>query len=219
MKDCKPASTPMEIGLKLSAKFDSPSIDETQFRQLVDNLIYLTATRLDLSFVVSYISCFMIAPKSDHWVAMRCVLRYVKGTSDYGLLYTQSHDPRLSGFTYLDWAGSIDDRKSTSGYVFSMGFGAITWTSKKQHVVALSSIKEEYQGEVKEACEAVWLHQMLVDMQISQASLTPLFCDNQGVLKLAKNPIFHERTKHVELIVISSESLLKTIQFSCCMFR
>eukprot|EP00253_Pinus_taeda_P034867 PITA_34867 len=99
----------------------------------------------------------MSSPKADHWIATKRVLRYVRGTSDYGLLYTRSSDPILSGYTDFDWAGSVDDRKSTTGYVFSLGSGAVTWTSH-----------------------------------------TPLFCDNRGVLKLAKNPVFHERTKRVE---------------------
>ncbi|XP_059064641.1 secreted RxLR effector protein 161-like [Cryptomeria japonica] len=110
----------------------------------------------------------MTTPKDDHWVATKRALRYVKGTPDYGLLYTRRHDPRLSGFTDSDWAGSVDDRKSTSGYVFNLGSGAVTRTSKKQQVVPLSSTEAEYRGAVK------------------------------GVLKLVKNPVFHERTKHVE---------------------
>eukprot|EP00253_Pinus_taeda_P001646 PITA_01646 len=88
MQDCKPATTPMEPGLKLSAQSSSPLVDETLFRQLVGSLIYLTATRLDINFVVSYISCFMSAPKADHWIAAKRVLRYVCRTLDYGLLYT-----------------------------------------------------------------------------------------------------------------------------------
>ena len=199
MQDCKPASTPMETGLKLSAQSDSPPVDETLFRQLVGSLIYLTTTRPDLSFAVSYISRFMSNPKTDHWIAAKRVLRYVHGTSDYGLLYTRSTTPQLSGFTDSDWAGSVDDRKSTSGYVFSIGSAAITWTSKKQQAHALSSTEAEYRGAVKAACEAVWLRQMLADMHISQAGPTSLFSDNQAVLKLAKNPVFHERTKHIEL--------------------
>eukprot|EP00253_Pinus_taeda_P001803 PITA_01803 len=198
MQNCKPATTPMAPGLKLSAQSFSHLVDETLFRQLVGSLIYLTATRPDISFAVSYISRFMSAPKADHWIAAKRVLRYVHGTSNYGLLYTRSFDPILSGYTDSDWAGSIDDRKSTAGYVFSLGSGAVTWTSKKQQVVALSSIEAEYRGAVKTACEAVWLRCMLEDMHVSQTNPTSLFCDNQGVLKLAKNPVFHERTKHVE---------------------
>ena len=99
MQDCKPATTPMEPGLKLSAQSSSPLVDETLFRQLVGSLIYLTATRPGISFVVSYISRFMSAPKADHWIAMKRVLCYVRGTLDYGLLYTRSSDPILSGYT------------------------------------------------------------------------------------------------------------------------
>ena len=133
----------------------------------------------------------MSAPKADHWIATKHALRYVKGTPDYGLLYTRSSDPTLSGYTDSDWAGSVDDRKSTVGYVFSLGSGAVTWTSKKQQAVALSSTEAEYRGAVKASCEAIWLRRMLADMHVSQAGPTPLFCDNQGVLKLAKNQETH----------------------------
>eukprot|EP00253_Pinus_taeda_P012151 PITA_12151 len=166
MQDCKPTTTPMELGLKLSAQSSSPLVDETLFRQLVGSLVYLTATRPDISFAVSYISRFMSTPNADHWIAAKRML--------------------------------LGDRKSTAGYVFSLGFGTVTWASKKQQAVALSSTEAEYRGEVKASCEVVWLQCMLANMHVSQAGSTPLFCDNQGVLKLAKNPVFHERTKHVE---------------------
>jgi hypothetical protein len=104
----------------------------------------------------------------------------VKGTLGFGILYSKSKDPQLCGYTNSDWMGFIDDRKSTSGYVFSLGTSAFTWTNKKQHAVALSSTKEEYQGAVKGACEAVWLKRMLSDMQMQQTKPTPLLCDNQG---------------------------------------
>lgn len=189
----------MEIGLKLSAKSDSPVVDESSFRQLVGSLIYHTATRPDISYAVSYISRLMSAPKAELWVAAKRVLRYVKGNLDFGILYSRRKDPRLIGFTDLDWAGCVDERKSTSGYVFNLGTGVVTWTSKKQEAIALSSTQAEYRGTVKVACEAIWLRRMLADMQMSQPGPTPLFCDNQGILKLAKNQVFHERTKHVEL--------------------
>eukprot|EP00253_Pinus_taeda_P030272 PITA_30272 len=161
MQDCKPATNPMEPGLKLSAQSSSPLVDETLFKQLMGSLIYLTTTRPDISFAVSYISRFIL-------------------------------DPTLSGYTDSDWAGSVDDRKSTVGYVFTLGSSVVTWTSKKQQAVALFSTKAEYRGAVKASCEAVWLRRMLADMHVSQAGPTPLFCDNQEVLKLTKNPIFHK---------------------------
>ena len=101
----------MEKGLKLSAKSDSPSVDDTTYRRLVGSLIYLSATRPDINLAVSYTSHFMIAPKADHWMTAKHVLRYVKGTSDYGLLYSRTSNPRLSGFIDSDWAGSVDDKK------------------------------------------------------------------------------------------------------------
>eukprot|EP00253_Pinus_taeda_P004541 PITA_04541 len=163
MQDCKPATTPMEPGLKLSAQSSSPLVDETLFRQLVGSLIYLTATRPDISFAVSYISRFMSTPKANHWVAAKRVLRYVHGTPDHKLLYTRSSDPILSGYTDSDFRLMTENLQL-----------------------------------VKASCEAVWLRRMLADMHVSQTGPTPLFCNNQGVLKLAKNPVFHERTKHVE---------------------
>lgn len=139
----------------------------------------------------------MSAPKVEHWVAAKCVLRYVKSTPNFGILYSKSKDPRLVGFTDSDWEGYVTEKKSTSEYVFSLGTSAVTWTSKKQQAIAFSSIEEKYRGTIKAACEAAWLQRMLADMQMPQARPTPLFCDNQGVLKLNKTLVFHEQTKHV----------------------
>jgi hypothetical protein len=127
------------------------------------------------------------------------VLKYVKGTLEFGILYIKSKDPQLFGYTYSDWAGSFDDIKSTSGYDFSLAKGTVTWTNKKKHAIVLSLAEEKYRGAVKGACEGVWLRRPLSNMQMQQTETTPLLCDNQGVIKLAKNPVFHECTKHVEV--------------------
>ncbi|XP_057854791.2 secreted RxLR effector protein 161-like [Cryptomeria japonica] len=150
-----------------SAKSDSPIENESTFRQLVGSLIYLTATRPDLSYVVSYISCFMTTPIAEHWIVVKRDLCYVKGTFDFDILYGRNKDLRLIDYIVLDWAGYVDDKKSTFGYVFSLGTGTVTWTSKKQQAVALSSTKAEYWGTVKTTCEAIWLRRMLSDMQMS----------------------------------------------------
>ena len=141
----------------------------------------------------------MIAPKADHWMVAKCVLRYVKGTSNYGLLYSRISDPRLSGLTDSDWVGLVDDKKSTFGYVFSCGSGVPIWTSKKEQIVSLSSTEVKYRETVKAGHEVVWLHRMLADMQMSPIGQTTMFVDNEGVIKLARNPVFHERTKHVDV--------------------
>eukprot|EP00253_Pinus_taeda_P036060 PITA_36060 len=146
MQDCKPTTTPMEPGLKLSAQSSSPPVDETLFRQLVrQSYLSLLATRPDISFSI------------------------------------------------LTWAGSVDDLNLQAGVsLFSLGIWCFTWTSKKQQAVALSSTEAEYRGAVKASCEVVWLRRMLADMHAFQTGPTSLFCDNQGVLKLAKNLVFHE---------------------------
>ena len=107
--NCKILSTPMEKGLKLSTKIDSKAVNESIYMQLVGSLIYLTTTRPDLSFIVSFISKFMTTPKVEHWTTQKRVLRYVKGTLDFGILYSRSKDPRLCEYTDSVWASCVDD--------------------------------------------------------------------------------------------------------------
>eukprot|EP00253_Pinus_taeda_P023488 PITA_23488 len=189
-----------------------------------DANLYIKHTGDDILFVVVYLDDLIITGSSAHLIhGIKQDLCRTFDMTDLGLLHyclgvevwqTENHifltqskyaknlvdssDPILSGYTDFGWAGSVDDRKSTTRYVFSLGSGAFTWTSKKQQAVALSSTEAEYRGAVKASCEAVWLRRMLADMHVSQTGPTSLFCDNQGVLKLSKNPVFHERTKHVE---------------------
>lgn len=120
MKDCKISSTHMEIGLKLSTKTDSKAVNEPVYNQLVENLIYLTTIRLDLSYTVSFISKFMIATKAKHWTTAKRVLRYARGTLDFGILYSKTKDPRLCGYTNSEWGGCVYYSKSTSRHVFSL---------------------------------------------------------------------------------------------------
>jgi hypothetical protein len=124
--DCKISSIPMEKGLKLSAIIDSKANNETIYRQLEESLIYLTTTNPDLSYIVSFIYIFMTTPKVEHCIATKKVLRYVKGTLDFVILYNKNKDPRLCGYTDSDCVGSMNDGKSTFGYVFSLGIGAVT---------------------------------------------------------------------------------------------
>ena len=122
--------------------------------------MYLIATRADIMHVVSLISRFMERPKEAHWQAAKIILRYVKRTKRYGILYTTSEDFELIGYTDSDWAGSIDVRK-TSGYVFHMGSRAISWASKKQPIVALSTEEAEYVAATTTSCQAFWMRRML----------------------------------------------------------
>ena len=152
MSDCKPLVTPLEFGLKLSKNEDSYSLDATLYRQLIVSLIYLTSTRPDIAYAVRLVS---INPKIEHWKTIKRILRYIRGTTDYGLQYKRTENFRLIGYTDADWAGDIDDRKSTSGFNFSLGTTAIAWRTKKQPTVSLSTAEAEYKAATTTSCEAV----------------------------------------------------------------
>eukprot|EP00253_Pinus_taeda_P031816 PITA_31816 len=137
MQDSKAAMTPTVMGLKLTKEDNSKDFDPSLYKSIVGSLMYLTATRLDIMFVVSLISKFMERPKEAHWQAVKRIPRYVKGTKMFGILYTFLESSDLVGYTDSDWAGSVDDQKSTSGYLLHMGVGAISWASKKQPIVVL----------------------------------------------------------------------------------
>ncbi|KAJ7951749.1 Retrovirus-related Pol polyprotein from transposon TNT 1-94 [Quillaja saponaria] len=199
MEEAKPKPTPMEPHIKLQKDEGKPLMDSQKFRQLVGCLIYLTITRPDLSYAVSVISQFMENPQLSHWDAGRRILRYVKSTVDYGLLYKKNGEFLLNGFVDSDWAGDINDRRSTTGYYFNMGSAAISWCSKKQPNVALSSAEAEYCASTVAAQECVWLKQLISNICRKVDYPIAMRCDNESAIKLASNLVFHARTKHIEV--------------------
>jgi hypothetical protein len=166
---------------------------------LVGSLLYLTHTHPDLSFVVVLVARYMKTPHEIHWKAAKRILRYVRGTVQFGIHYSSGGTPLLVGFTDSDWAGDPDDRKSTIGYVFSLGSGPVTWACKKQQAIALSSAEAEYRATVNASQEALWLRQILSEFGFQHQHPTRLWCDNQSAIKLAKDPVQHQRSKHIEL--------------------
>ncbi|MCO5592576.1 hypothetical protein L7F22_046579 [Adiantum nelumboides] len=152
--------------VKLRADEGQVLEDVTMYRQIVGSLIYLTISRPDLSYSVGLDSQFMQLPRKPHLDVVRCTLRYVSATLDYALFYDVSTKLQLSGFTHADWAGSVCDRRSTNGFMFSLGSAAITWSSKKQPTIALSSTEAEYRGAEVAACEVAWLELLLGDLGI-----------------------------------------------------
>jgi hypothetical protein len=131
MLNCKPATTPMATSIKLSKYDEGAYVDPTLYKRLVGSLMYLTTTRNDIMFVVILILRFMETPKSTHWQAGKRIMRCVARTTDFGIRYTSSLNFELIGYTDSDFAGSIDDRKSTYGYVFSLGSRVVAWASNK----------------------------------------------------------------------------------------
>jgi hypothetical protein len=199
MTDCRPMSTPMTTNLKKLDASESELVDPTLYRQLIGSLMYLVNTRPDICFVVNTLSQFMVEPRRVHWVAAKHVLRYLRGTVDYGLSYVQGDGVRLMGYTDSDWAGSAVDRKSTSGCCFSLGSTVVSWFSRKQKSVALSSAEAEYMAASQASCEAIWLHKLLIGLFGQKLQSTIIHCDNQSCIKLSENPVFHDRSKHIEI--------------------
>lgn len=135
---------------------------------------------------------------------MKGVVRYLQGTSGFGILYYDSFDVSFTGYTNSDWARNLDDRRSITGYAFSIGSGVISWCNKKYHTVALSSKEVEYQAMCAAACVAVWLRKLLQDAEEEQTEATVTNCDNQSSIKLAYNPMFHfvrEKVQSKEIFV------------------
>ncbi|XP_061360745.1 secreted RxLR effector protein 161-like [Gastrolobium bilobum] len=168
MKDCNPVHTPVECGLKLHKDHGGKKVDSTFYKQIVGNLMYLTATRPDIMYSVSLISRYMENPTEIHLLAAKRILRYLQGTRTFGIFYKKGVKSDLVGFTDSDYAGDQDDRKSTSGYVFMIGTGAISWASKKQPIFTLSSTEAKFVAATACACQAIWLRRILEELHFKQ---------------------------------------------------
>jgi transposase InsO family protein len=195
----KPVATPIEPNLKLMPDEGDFVDDPDTYRRLVGKLIYLTITRPDISYAVSIVSQFMTNPRVPHMNAVIRILKYLKNAPGRGLFYRSSGHLRIEGYTDADWAGSPSDRKSTTGYCTFIGGNLVTWRSKKQSVVARSSAEAEYRAMAHTTCELTWLRTVLQEFGLLTQGPTPLYCDNQAAIHIASNPVFHERTKHIEV--------------------
>ncbi|KAG6409034.1 hypothetical protein SASPL_132064 [Salvia splendens] len=144
------------------------------YKSLVGSLRYLTCTMPDILYATGLVSRYMENPTTSHFKAAKRILRYLRGTIDYGLFYSQSNDYKLVGYSDSDWAGDNDDRKSTSGYVFYMGDTAFTWMSKKQPIVTLSTCEAEYVAATFSVCHAIWLMSLLSELGWPQKKPTTI---------------------------------------------
>lgn len=198
MEGCKTAGTPMNVSEKLTIDDGTGLTDARKFRSLVGRLIYLTHTRPDLSYAVGLVSRFMHCPSKQHFGAAKRILRYIASTTSYGIWYSKQENFELLGYSDSDWAGAKGDMESTSGNCFTLGSGIVTWASKKQAIVALSSTEAEYMAATT-ACQAVWLRRVLSDLNQMQHQATTIFCDNISTIAMTKNPVLHGRAKHIEI--------------------
>ncbi|XP_043461176.1 secreted RxLR effector protein 161-like [Leptopilina heterotoma] len=207
MEQAKEAPTPIDPSTKISKDMSPKTEDERNdmrqkpYRELIGGLIYLAnATRPDIAFAASALSRFCSDPGIEHWIIAKRVLRYLKATSHFGISYIKNQE-NLQAYTDSDWAGDIDDRKSCSGNVLILSGGPISWKSKKQASVALSTMEAEYLALSEISREVIYVKRLLSDMGFVQRAKSPIkvFCDNQSAIELSKNCVFHKRSKHIDI--------------------
>jgi hypothetical protein len=200
MKGCNPCHVPMENRLRLTKNDKSPSVDKTKYRSVIGSLRYLVNTRPDIAYSVGIVSRYMEDPRGSHWAAVKQILRYLARTVNYGCIYKKlsKSETKITGYSDSDLAGDVDDTKSTSGSVFLLGTSLVTWCSQKQRVVALSSCEAEYIASANAACQGIWLSRLLGGLLGIQTPKVKLLVDNKSAIALSKNPVHHDRSKHID---------------------
>jgi hypothetical protein len=208
LSDCHPVSTWLDPGTRLNASLAPSTPAEFAFMRTVDYvgavgaLMYLAiVTRPDIAYVVGVLCRFMANPGPEHWKAAKHLLRYVAGTIDFCLLHKL--DPNVPDlfctYSNADLAGNIDTGRSTTGYVVKMGTGAVSWSSKLQSIVALSTTEAEFVAAVSAGQESIWMSQFLAELGYDTSGAAPLLMDNQSAIQAARNPEHHRHMKHLNL--------------------
>lgn len=205
MSDCKPVTTPYDPNQKLSV--DMAPKSEMEIREManvpyqaaVGSILYLTqGTRPDIAFAVNTVAKFCNNPGKAHWVAVKRIFRYLRGTANAKLVFSRSASSDLTGYCDADWASDPDERRSCTGYVFTLQGGAISWNCKRQPTVALSTTEAEYMALSSAIQEAMWLKQFQNELWVTKHEIS-IFCDNKSAIDLACTDSYHARTKHIDI--------------------
>lgn len=197
---CKPSNIPMDPSIKLVLHSNDPALEDVGlYRRLVGKLMYLTITRPDITFAVNKLCQFSSAPTNVHLKAAYKVLHYLKGSIGLGVFFSAESNLTLTAFTDADWGSCADTRRSTSGYCMFLGTALISWKSKKQDISSNSSAESEYRAMSFASREVVWLVNLVAELQAPQQGPVSFYCDSTAAIHIANNPVFHERTKHIEL--------------------
>ena len=199
MLRCKPTDTPMDSTKKIGIEKDSAPIDKGRYQILVGRLIYLSHTRPNIGFSVGVVSQFMNNATEEHMEAVNRILRYLKMTPGRGLLYKKNDTREVEVFLDADWAGDVSNRRSTSGYSSYVWVNLVTWRSKKQSVVSRSSAEAAFRSLAPGIYEGIWMQKLLNELGISTEKPIKMFYDNQAAISIAKNPVHHDRTKHIKI--------------------
>lgn len=201
LQGCKPSPTPLSSSEKLSLTEGQAlsQEDSTKYRSLVGALQYLTLTRPNISFAVNKVCQFLHAPTIVHLTAAKRIVRYVKNTLNIGLNFSKSSSTLLSAFSDSDWAGCLDDRRSTGGFAVFFGPNLISWCARKQATVSRSSTEAEYKALANATAEIIWMQSLLRELGVKSKQAPCLWCDNLCATYLSANPVFHARMKHIEI--------------------
>ncbi|GJY79920.1 zinc finger, CCHC-type containing protein [Tanacetum coccineum] len=199
MTDSNDTKIPMDPGTKLVKAEDGNSVDATYYRSLIGSLRYLLHTRPDLSYSVGLLSRFMQDPKDHHLKAVKQVIRYIKGTKEHGIIYKKEGSCKITGYNDSSYGINTDQGKGTTGIVFYFGESPITWCTQKQPTLALSSCGSEFMTATGAACQALWLKRLLSELTGWEEKRIKLKVDNISAIALVRNPIFHRRSKHIDI--------------------
>ena len=201
MEKSKPVATPMDKSYSIHEGTDSDPINTTQYRQAIGSLMYLMiGSRPDLAYSIGKLSQHCENPSETNWIAVKRLLRYVKATSDFGILYQRKNNFRLEGFSDADWAGCHATRKSTSGVIFLLAGGAISWKSKRQTCVSTSTCEAEYIALCLATKEAIWLARLISDIcDYKIPQVVSIGVDNQGTIDTGENSSINQRNKHIDV--------------------
>ncbi|GJZ06154.1 ribonuclease H-like domain-containing protein [Tanacetum coccineum] len=194
MVNCNPSRTPVDTKSKLGTTGDL-----ILYRSLAGSLQYLTFTRPDISYVVKQVCLHMHDPPEPHFSALKRILRYVRGTLDYGLQLFSSSTTDLVAYSDSDWVGCPTTRRSTLGYCVFLGNNLLSWSAKRQPMLSRSSVEAEYRGVANVVAETCWLRNLLRELHTPLSSATFVYCDNVSAVYLSSNPVHHQRTKHIEI--------------------
>lgn len=201
MSNSHPVKMPLDPNVALTKTPEGVQNDIPEYRAAISSLMYAAiGTKPEIAYAVQKLSQYTSNPSPEHWTAVKRVFRYLKGTQDLGILYgTSNNSTEPVGYSDADWGSNSDDRKSISGHVFMLAGGPISWRSKKQPTVALSSMEAEYMATSLATREALWLQTLFAELGLPYSGPTTLYVDNRSAIDFSKNSGFHARSKHIDI--------------------
>lgn len=199
MLTAKPVSTPLPSNFIITKTAGTLLKDPKEFRMVVGSLQYLLITRPEMAFAVNKLSQYMQSPTTEHWSIAKRLLRYLRGTTDYGVQFHKNSPLSLHAYSDADWGGNKEDWSSNTAFILYLGKNPISWCSKKQRTTARSSTEAEYRAVAATAADIIWVCNLLRELNVQSSTGPVIYCDNVGATQLSANPVFHSRMKHLAI--------------------